>query len=71
MRADPVPGLRGDVLGYILIFTDLRERREAFAIRARLERAIAESHVEAPLGGVAAVVSQDFDRLLSAIHQDT
>ncbi|MBV9880519.1 MAG: GAF domain-containing protein, partial [Gemmatirosa sp.] len=67
VRADPVPGLRGDVLGYILIFTDLREQREANAMRARLERAIAESHVEAPLGGVAAVVSQDFDRLLSAI----
>jgi PAS domain S-box-containing protein len=67
VRADPVPGLRGDVLGYILIFTDLREQREAVAIRARLERAIAESHVEAPRGGVAAVVCQDFDRLLSAI----
>jgi PAS domain S-box-containing protein len=67
VRADPVPGLRGGVLGYILIFTDLRGQRETTAIRARLERAIAESHVEAPLGGVAAVISQDFDRLLSAI----
>lgn len=67
VRADPVPGLRGDVLGYILIFTDLRQQREALAVRARLERAIAESHVAAPLGGVAAMLSQDFDQLLSAI----
>ncbi|MEP6763608.1 MAG: GAF domain-containing protein [Gemmatimonadaceae bacterium] len=67
VRADPVPGLRGDVLGYILIFTDLRQQREARAARARLERAIAESHVEAPLGPVAAMLTQDFDQLLSAI----
>ncbi|MEP7066904.1 MAG: GAF domain-containing protein [Gemmatimonadota bacterium] len=66
-RVDPVPGLHGDVLGYILIFTDLREHREASEIRARLERAIAESHRAAPLGGVAAVMSQDFEKLLSAI----
>ncbi|MEP6781679.1 MAG: GAF domain-containing protein [Gemmatimonadaceae bacterium] len=67
VRADPVPGLSGDVLGYILIFTDLRQQREARAVRARLERAIAESHVEAPLGPVAAMLTQDFDQLLSAI----
>lgn len=67
VRADPVPGLRGDIVGYILIFTDLRQQREARAARARIERAIAESHVAAPLGGVAAMLTQDFDRLLSAI----
>jgi len=67
VRADPVPGLRGDIVGYILIFTDLRQQREARAARARIERAIAESHVAAPLGGVAAMLTQDFDQLLSAI----
>ena len=67
LRADPVPGLRGDVLGYIFLFTDLRQKREASIVRARLERAIAESHVEPPLGGVAAMLSRDFDNLLSAI----
>jgi hypothetical protein len=66
-RIDPVPGLRGDLLGYILIFTDLREQREAGAVRARLEQSIAESRRTASLGGVAAVMSQDFDDLLSAI----
>lgn len=67
VRADPVPGLRGNIVGYILIFTDLRQQREARAARARIERAIAESHVAAPLGGVAAMLTQDFDQLLSAI----
>lgn len=67
VRADPVPGLRGDVLGYILIFTDLRQQREARAVRARLERAIADTHVDAPLGGMAVMLSNDFDQLLSAI----
>ena len=67
VRADPVPGLRGDIVGFILIFTDLRQQREARAARARIERAIAESHVAAPLGGVAAMLTQDFDQLLSAI----
>ena len=67
VRADPVPGLRGENVGYILIFTDLRQQREARAARARIERAIAESHVAAPLGGVAAMLTQDFDQLLSAI----
>lgn len=67
VRADPVPGLRGEIVGYILIFTDLRQQREARAARARIERAIAESHVVAPLGGVAAMLTQDFDQLLSAI----
>jgi PAS domain S-box-containing protein len=67
IRADPVPGLRGGVLGFIFIFTDLREQREARVVRARLERAIAESHVEPPLGGVAAMLTQDFNDLLGAV----
>jgi chemotaxis family two-component system sensor kinase Cph1 len=67
VRADPVPGLRGDVLGYILIFTDLRHQREARAMRARLERAIADTHVQAPLGGMALMLTHDFDQLLDAI----
>ena len=67
LRADPVPGLRGDVLGFIFIFTDLRHQREARVVRARLERAIADSHVRPPLGGVAAMMTQDFDDLLTAI----
>ena len=53
VRADPVPGLRGDVLGYIFIFSDLRQQREARAARARLEQAIAQSHAVPPLGEVA------------------
>ncbi len=74
VRADPVPGLRGGTLGYIIIFTDLRQQREAHAIRARLERTIAESTSSragaAPspaLGGVAAVMHHDFDELLAAV----
>jgi PAS domain S-box-containing protein len=67
VRADPVPGLRGEIVGYILIFTDLRLQREARAARARLERAIAESGSGASLGGVAALLAQDFDKLLSAV----
>ena len=67
VRADPVPGVRGDIIGYIMIFTDLRLQREARAARARLERAIAESNVTPPLGGVAAMLTNDFDELLSAI----
>lgn len=67
VRADPVPGMRGEIVGYILLFTDLRQQREARAARARIERAIAESHVVVPLGGVAAMLTQDFDQLLSAI----
>lgn len=67
VRADPVPGLRGEVVGYIMIFTDLRLQREARAARIRLERAIAESSGSAPLGGVAAMLTQDFDKLLSAV----
>lgn len=66
VRADPVPGLRGEIVGYIMIFTDLRQQREARDTRARLERAIAESS-GAPLGGVAAMLSSDFDKLLSAV----
>jgi chemotaxis family two-component system sensor kinase Cph1 len=67
VRADPVPGLRGDVLGYILIFTDLRQQREARAVRARLERAIADTQVQAPLTGMAVMLTHDFDQLLAAI----
>jgi len=67
VRADPVPGLRGEVVGYILLFTDLRLQREARAARLRLERTIAETHVGPPLGGVAAMLTQDFDKLLSAV----
>ena len=65
VRADPVPGLRGDVLGYIFLFTDLRHQREARAMRARLERAIADT--QAPLGGMAVMLTHDFDELLAAI----
>ncbi len=67
VRADPVPGLRGDVLGYIFIFSDLRQQREARAVRARLEQAIAQKHAVAPLGDVAMKLAQDFDDLLAAI----
>lgn len=67
VRADPVPGLNGDIVGYILLFTDLRLQREARAARARFERTIAESQAGAPLGGVAEMLTQDFDQLLSAI----
>lgn len=67
VRADPVPGLRGEIVGYILLFTDLRFQREARDARLRLERAIAESGNGAPLGGVAVMLTQDFDKLLSAV----
>ena len=67
MRGDPVPGLRGDVLGYIFLFTDIQRQREARALRARIERVIAESEVQIPFGGAAAVLRQDFEQLLSAI----
>ncbi|MGV3707875.1 MAG: GAF domain-containing protein [Gemmatimonas sp.] len=67
LRADPVPGLRGEAVGYIFIFTDLRQRRDTRAMRARIARTIAESQSSKPLGDMAAMMTQDFDHLLSAI----
>lgn len=67
VRADPVPGLRGDVFGYIFIFSDLRQQREVRAVRARLEQAIAQSHATPALGDVAMKLAHDFDDLLGAI----
>lgn len=67
VRADPVPGLRGESVGYILMFTDLRQQHELRESRARLERTISERNESAPLDGVASMLSQDFDRLLSAV----
>lgn len=67
VRADPVPGLRGESVGYILMFTDLRQQHELRESRARLERAISERPESTSLDGVASMLTQDFDRLLSAV----
>ncbi len=67
VRGDPIPGLYGGMLGYILLFTDLRAQREAGALRSRLERALTVSHLHVQPGGVTAEVPQQFDRLLGAI----
>ena len=67
VRADPVPGLHGGMLGYVLLFTDLRAQRETGAVRSRLERALTVSHLHGQVGGARAGVTQQFDRLLGAI----
>jgi hypothetical protein len=67
VRADPVPGTRGELLGFILIFTDISDRKEAEAVRYRVERAIVEAQPVVPIGGGAALVAQDFDTLMSTI----
>jgi PAS domain-containing protein len=67
VRADPVPGARGELLGFILIFTDISDRKEAEAVRYRVERAIVEAQPVVPIGGGAALVAQDFDTLMSTI----
>jgi light-regulated signal transduction histidine kinase (bacteriophytochrome) len=67
VRADPVPGLHGGMLGYILLFTDLRAHREAGAVRSRLERVLTTSRPQVQADGMTAGVTEQFNRLLGAI----
>jgi PAS domain S-box-containing protein len=66
LRADPVPTANGETLGYVLIFTDRSERREAEATRRRLQHSSADPD-RSPLGRVAATAMDDFDHLVAAI----
>jgi light-regulated signal transduction histidine kinase (bacteriophytochrome) len=66
LRADPVPTATGEMLGFVLIFTDRSERREAEATRRRLETTAADGY-RSPLGGVAAAAMDDLDHLVAAI----
>ncbi len=66
LRADPVPTANAEMLGFVLIFTDRSERREAEATRRRLEHTPADSY-RSPLGGVAAAAMDDYDHLVAAI----
>jgi two-component system, chemotaxis family, sensor kinase Cph1 len=67
LRADPVPGPSDNLLGFILVLTDISERKEAEAVRFRVERAIFDAQPVIPIGGSAAVVAKDFDNLMSTI----
>jgi len=66
LRADPVPTATGEMLGFVMIFTDRSERREAEATRRRLETTAVDGH-RLPLGGVAAAAMDDLDHLVAAI----
>lgn len=44
LRADPVQPSRDRVLGFVLIFTDLTDRKAAEAARSRFQEGIIESH---------------------------
>ena len=59
VRADPVPTAQGDVLGYVLIFTDRSERREAEETRMRLQQSASDA---TPAGGAL-----DYEALVAAI----
>jgi PAS domain S-box-containing protein len=67
VRADAVPTESGDVLGYIVIVTDLSARHEAERTRARLERALLDTPPLAPLAGAAVALARDFDTLMAAV----
>jgi PAS domain S-box-containing protein len=67
VRADAVPTESGDVLGYIVIVTDLSARHEAERTRARLERALLDAPPLAPLAGAAVALARDFDTLMAAV----
>ena len=67
VRADAVPTANGDVLGYVVIVTDLTARHQAERTRGRLERAVLEAEPLRPLAGAAASLARDFDALMSAV----
>lgn len=67
VRAELVPAEDGGVLGYMLMITDLTERKEAEAARLRLRRALSDArHVALPAGR-ALDGAQEFDSLMTAI----
>ncbi|MGZ8378106.1 MAG: GAF domain-containing protein [Gemmatirosa sp.] len=61
LRADAVPTSQGDILGYVLIFTDRSERREAEATRLRLQHGVHDAHA-VPFGATV-----EYDGLVAAI----
>ena len=67
VRADAVPAANGDVLGYVLIVTDLTARHQAERTRGRLERALLDAAPLGPLSGAAASLARDFDALMAAV----
>jgi light-regulated signal transduction histidine kinase (bacteriophytochrome) len=67
VRADVVPTPDGDVLGYVLIVTDLSARRQAERTRGRMERALLDASPLVPLAGPAAALARDFDALMAAV----
>ena len=67
VRADAVPTVNGDVLGYVVIVTDLSARHQAERTRGRLERALLDAEPLGPLAGAAAALARDFDALMSAV----
>lgn len=66
VRADPVFSAPGRVLGFVLLFTDLTERRAAEAARRGFQEGIVEQHraVSVPLDSTADLIYRD---LLSSI----
>ena len=67
VRADAVPTASGDVLGYVVIVTDLSARHQAERTRGRLQRALLDAGPLGPLAGAAAALARDFDALMGAV----
>jgi len=64
VRADAVPAVEGGLLGTLLLLTDLRERREAEAVRRRLSRTIAAGGAEE---GSSPGESAEFGQVMDAV----
>lgn len=65
VRADPVYSLPGVVLGFVLLFTDLTERKAAEAARRRFQEEIVEHRIRADRRGSMADLA--YRNLLSSI----
>ncbi|MEJ2503461.1 MAG: GAF domain-containing protein, partial [Gemmatimonadota bacterium] len=67
LRAHPVPGEGNEVLGYVLLLTDLRGRQEAEIARRRLRQAIVGVHPPTLLGESMTSEQRRQEALLQAI----
>ena len=67
LRADPIPGVDGGLLGVIVMLTDLTERHEAELARERLQRTIFAAQRPAGAPGDAPPAPPTVQALVSAI----
>jgi len=65
VRAEAVPSPDGGMLGTILVFTDLRDRRAAEDARARLSKALEGGASDSALGSPSGVA--EFDDMMAAV----